>query len=194
MDDSQVSYNQIPLAFDRGQIAVVVELCKKRLRNLPNDGFVWLWYGMAQTELARYAEAEKAIRRAIKLCPQALPNAYVQMGHIFKAKGEPKRAVLWYRKALKHKPNDASYHIYLGSNAFNQGLLGQAEAHYRRALKCSEGSLDEAHFNLGGVLLARRNYPEAVKCYQEALKIDPKYKIAKKRLEDAKLALLMLEP
>ena len=57
-------------------------------------------------------------------------------------------------------------------------------------LSCA-GSIDEAYFNLGGILLGRRNYLEAIKCYKEALKIDPKYQIAKERLEDAELALLM---
>jgi tetratricopeptide (TPR) repeat protein len=63
---------------------------------------------------------------------------------------------------------------------------------YRRALKCSEWFLAEAYFNLGGILLCERNYSEAIKYYQEALKIDPKYKIAKERLDDAKLAQLLM--
>jgi tetratricopeptide (TPR) repeat protein len=193
MDDPRESFNQIWLADQRGQTAVVVELCKKHLRKFPKDGHAWLCYGMAQVALARYSEANKAIRRAITLCPpKALPIAYRQIGHLFEAKGDFKQAALWYRKASKRKPNDATYHIFLASNAFKRGLLKQSAAYYRRALKCSEGCLDEAYFNLGGILLGERNYSEAIKCYQEALKIDPKYKIAKERLDDAKLALLIL--
>jgi len=192
MDDQKESLNQIRLADDRGQTAVVVELCKKHLQKFPKHGPAWLSYGMAQVELARYAEAEKAIQRAITFCPKkVLPFAYVQMGHLLEAKGDFKQAVLWYRKASKHRPKDATFHIFLGSNAFKRGLLKQSKAYYRRALKCSEGCLDEAYFNLGGILLGERNYSEAIKCYQEALKIDPKYKIAKERLDDAKLALLL---
>ncbi|MBI3851538.1 MAG: tetratricopeptide repeat protein [Verrucomicrobia bacterium] len=193
MDDSKESFNQICLADDRGQVAVVVELCKKHLRKFQKRGsFVWLLYGKTQGELARYTEAEKAIRRAITLCPQkALPIAYAQMGHLFQAKGDFKQAAFWYRKALVHNPRDATWHIFLASNAFRRGLLKQSEAYYRRALKCSEGCLDEAYFNLGGILLGKRDYAEAIKCYQEALKIDPKYKIAKERLDDAKLASLL---
>jgi len=193
MDDSKNSFNQIRLADDRGQTAVVVELCKKHLRKFPKHGPGWLYYGMAQIDLCRYAEAEKSIRRAITLCPQkARPIAYSQMGHLFKAKGDFKQAAFWYRKAINQKPQDATWHIFLASNAFNRGLLKQSEVYYRRALKCSEGPLEEAYFNLGGILLGKRNYSEAIKCYQEALKIDPKYNIAKKRLDDAKLALLIL--
>ena len=192
MSDSKESYKQIVLADDRGQTAVVVELCKKYLRKFPNDGFVWVWYGMAQTKLFRYAEGEKAIRRAIKLCPpKGLPVAYVQMGEIYKGKGDFKKAAFWYRKALKQKPQDATYHIYLGCNAFEHGLFKQAKSYFRGALRCSEGCSDEAYFNLGGILLGERNYSEAVKCYEETLRIDPKNKIANERLDDAKLALLI---
>jgi len=192
MNDSRESFNQIRLADDRGQTAVVVELCQKHLRKFPKHGIVWLYFGIARTELARYRTAEKAIRRALILCPEkALPFAYSHMGHLLQAKGELKRAAIWYRKAVRQKPQDATYHIFLGSNAFKRGLHKQSKAHYYRALECSEGSLDEAYFNLGGLFLGDRNYPEAIKCYEAALKIDPKYKIAKQRLDDAKLALLI---
>lgn len=193
MNDSKESYNQICLADDRGQVAVVVELCKKHLRKFPKRGpFVWLQYGRTQIGLARYTEAEKAIRRAIALCPpKVLKFAYAQMGDLFQTKGDFKQAAFWYRRALNRSPKDATYHILLACNAFNRGLLKQSEAYYRRALKCPEGCLDEAYFNLGGILLGKRNYSEAIKCYQEALKIDPKYKIAKERLDDVKLALLL---
>jgi len=192
MDNSKESLDKITLAHDRGQTAVVVELCKKHERKFSKDGFARLWYAMAQIDLARYGEAEKAIRQAIKLLPQkVVAIAYVQMGHLFKAKGDFKHAAFWYRKASNHKPRSTTYHIFLGSNAFQRGLLKQAEIHYRRALKCSGDCLDEAYFNLGGILLGKRNYSGAIKCYQEALKIDPKYKIAKERLDDAKLALLI---
>jgi tetratricopeptide (TPR) repeat protein len=193
VDERKDSFDQIHLADDRGQTAVVVELCKKHLQKFPKHGSAWLRYGMALVQLAQYAEAERAIRQAITLCPQkALAIAYAQMGHLVQAKGDFKQAAIWYRKAVMHRPNDATFHIFLGSNAFKRGLHKESEAHYRRALECSEGCLEEAYFNLGGILLGKRKYSEAIECYEEALKIDPKYKIAKERLDDAKLASLMM--
>ena len=192
MDDSKESFNQILLADDRGQTAVVVELCKRHLRKFPKHGPAWLYYGMAQIDLARYAAAQKAILRAIALCPQKkLHIAYLRMGHLFNSQGDFQQAVFWYRRAVNQKPQDATYHIFLADNFFKRGLLKQAQTHFRRALKCSEGSLEEAYFNLGGILLGQRKYSEAILCYEEALKMDPKYSIAKKRLDDAKLALLI---
>jgi tetratricopeptide (TPR) repeat protein len=192
MDDSKNSFNQIRFADDRGQTAVVVELCKKHLRKFPKHGPGWLYYGMAQIDLCQYLEAEKAIRQAIVFCPkQKLQIVYLRMGHLFNLKGDFKQAAVWYRKAVSQKPQDATYHVFLADNAFKHGLLKQAETYFRRALKCSEGSLEEVYYNLGGILIGKRKYTEAIECYEEALKIDPKYKIAKKRLDDAKLALLL---
>ena len=194
MDECKNSFAQIRLADNRDQIAVVVELCKKHLRKFPEHGPAWLRYGMALAAFARYAEAEKAIYRALQLCPKESRFApYVQLGHLVEAKGDFKQAAVWYRKAVNQKPQDADYHIFLGHNAFKRGLLKQSEAHYRRAIQCSEGCLEEAYFNLGGSFLGKRNYAEAIKCYEEALKIDPKYKIAKERLDDAKLAQLLTD-
>jgi tetratricopeptide (TPR) repeat protein len=192
MDERLNGLEQIFLADDRNQIAVMVELCRKHLRKYPKDGFAWLYYGMSQTSLARYASAEKAIRRGMRLYPpSASPNAFTQMGHLFRKKGDLRKAAFWHRKALARRPNDATYHVFLGEIAFTRGLHKQAENHYRNALKCTEGCVDEAYFNLGVILLGMRKYSEAIACYREALKIDPEYKIAKERLEDAELALLM---
>ena len=192
MDERKNSFNQIRLAEERGQTAVVIVLCEKHLQKFPRHGPAWLHYGMAQVELANYEEAQKAIRRAIKFCPAAsLSFPYLQMGNLIEARGDFKLAAMWYRKAAELRPNDATFHIYLGGNAWKRGMQKQAERHFQRALKCSEGCLEEAYFNLGGILLAKRKYPEAIKYYRAALKVDPKYKIAKDRLADAELALLM---
>ncbi len=193
MEERRNRFNQIRLAEDRGQTAVVIELSRQHLRKFPKDGPAWLRYGMAQVEFANYGEAERAIRRAIKLCPaNSLAIPYLQMGNLDEAKGDFKRAGAWYRKAAKLRPLDATFHNYLGSNAFKRGLHKQSETHFRRALKCIEGPVEEAYFNLAGILVSRRNYAEAIKCCREALRLDPKYKIAKEKLDEAELALLMV--
>ena len=61
---------------------------------------------------------------------------------------------------------------------------------YRRCRdQCEGGPVDEALFNLGGVLLAVGRFQEAADCYERALEIDPEYEIAKERLEDVRLIL-----
>ena len=185
------SYDRIVAAHGKGLTALVVEMCEVHFRHFPNDRFALIWYAMAKTDLAQYAQAEKAIRRFISLWKGNglfLGVAYKQMGTLSDARGDLRAAAVWYQRALQTNPK-LDFYAFLGHVAFNRGLLNQAEAYYRKSIKHPASCVEEAWFNLGGVLVARRRYREALKCYRKALKLDPQYGIAKKRLRDTELAL-----
>jgi tetratricopeptide (TPR) repeat protein len=71
------------------------------------------------------------------------------------------------------------------------GRLTEAEAVHRKATRCPEGCIDEAHLNLGLVLKARQRYAEARACFQKALKITPNYKDALRQLKDMEQGLIL---
>jgi tetratricopeptide (TPR) repeat protein len=197
MLNQQRSYRRIPIAEKKGLTALVVELCEDHFRRFPDDQFALIWYAMAKIQLHQYSHAEKALLRSIALCKTdkkkvrsvGVRSASVEMGRLLREKGDLKKASFWYRRALRADPKYGDAYIFLGDIASKRGLLNQAESFYRKAINCSAQSIDEAHFNLGGVLLARRRYQEAIKCYRKAIEIDPNYVIAKKRLKDALLVL-----
>jgi len=194
MLDQSKSLSQISRAEKRGETATVVELAIKHLHRFPDDWVAYIWYAMAKTDLAQYGHAEKAIRRSISYSPKkTLRIAYAEMGRLFEKKGDLKKASVWYERVVQVAPKRAESHIYAGHAAFKLGLLGKAEAHYRRGIRCKEGCVEEAYFNLGCVLLANRRYRDAIKYYRKALSIDPKYTIAKLRLKDAEQALCMTD-
>lgn len=184
-------------ADQKGLTALVVELCENHFRRFPDARFSLIWYAMAKRKLHQYAQAEKALRRSITLFKKdskrvrsaAVRSASVEMGQLLREKGDLKKASFWYRRALRADPKYGDAYIFLGDIAFKGGLLKQAEAYYRKAIRHPDSCVDEAYFNLGGVLVAERRYREAIKCYRKALKINPKYGIAKKRLRDTELAL-----
>jgi len=187
----QQSYDGVSEASRKDLTALVVELCERHFRLFPDDRFALIWYAMAKIKLAEYSQAEKAIRRSISLRKgdrRFLGIAFKEMGNLSDAKGDLRTSAAWYRRALRANPKRNCY-IYLGHIAFRRGLLKQAEAHYRKAIRDPSDCADEACFNLGSVLVARRRYREAIRCYRKALKIDPEYGIAKKRLRDTELAL-----
>ena len=186
------SYRRIPAADQKGLTALVVELCEDHFLQFPNDRFALIWYAMATRQLSQYDHAEKALRRAMSLSKgdgSVIRLASVEMGHLFREKGDLTKASFWYRRALRDDPKYGNAYIFLGLIAFKSGLLNQAEMYYRKAIKRSAQSIDEAYFNLGGILLAKRRYQAASECYRKAIQIDSKYAIAKKRLKDAELAL-----
>lgn len=78
--------------------------------------------------------------------------------------------------------------IYLGLTLALQGRLRDAERVHRSATQCLEGCIDEAFYNLGLVLRAQERYQEAAECFREAIRRDPKYRIARRALRDVELA------
>ena len=191
------SYRRIPAADQKGLTALVVELCEDHFRQFPDDRFALIWYAMAKTEFHQYDQAERALRRSLSLFrrdKRGIRLASVQMGHLFREKGDCTQAAQCYRRGLRADPKYGDGYNFLGSVLSNNGRLQQAELCYRKAIKLRAQSLDEAYYNLGGILLALSRYQEAVKCYRKAIEIDPKYAIAKKRLKDALLALQLKKP
>lgn len=165
-------------------------LAKRYLAEFPDHGAAWCRYGISLYAVARYSEALAALRRAARLCPPTKVHLVQNhFGHLYQQKGSFRRAEAWFRKAISSCPSDSTSYIYLGSLLALEGRLSEAEVVHRQATLCNEGCLDEAFFNLGLVLRALEQYPDARECFQRALALDPKYKEARKELSDIEQTL-----
>jgi tetratricopeptide (TPR) repeat protein len=49
--------------------------------------------------------------------------------------------------------------------------------------------VDEAYFNLGLILRAKERYQEALTCFENAIHLDPQYRVAKTAKRDVAAAL-----
>ena len=49
-------------------VALQIELLKRLVKDFSGDGVAWLKFGLALSEVARFREAESALRRALELC------------------------------------------------------------------------------------------------------------------------------
>lgn len=169
----------------RDMVCCTIELAKRFVSDYPEFGPGWLCYGASLYQVARYKEALVALRRAARLCPpESLHLVESHFGHLYQQKGNSRRAEHWFRRAIATAPARASAYIYLGALLARQGRLPAAEALHRKATQCEGDPIDEALFNLGLILRAQERYPEALVCFQKAFKIDPKYKLAQKALQD----------
>ena len=167
--------------------ALTVARAREFLREYPDCGPAWKILGEALVDLARHSEAEHALKQAIAKCPpDKLWIPLAEMGHLHRARGEYKAAVAWYRRAIDKMPDEASGHIYIGGVLAKTGRLKEAETAHRAAIRCTQGCRDEAHLNLGLVLRAQERYDEAATCFEQALKLDPKYVAARKALRDVR--------
>ena len=158
------------------QIAYTRHLCEVILDKWPDHGPTLIRYACALIELALYDEAASVLDHAEAVVPDEQKHlVFAQHGHRLEHMGDFSSAEKQHLKAHACDPDDATYLIYAGSVAFRRGDVHRAEQLARQALECSEGCLDEAHFNLGGYLLVQRRYTEARDCYLRALEIDPNY-------------------
>lgn len=177
--------DELSRAETAGHLALTRHLCELILADEPDDGPTLIRYASCLLGLSLYDTAAKTLDRAEMVVPlERRQLVLAQRGHLRQAMGDYVGAERCFLSAHNLDPDDATYLIYSGSVAFARGDIKRAEEFVRLALECSEGSLDEAYFNLGGYLVAQSKYEEARTCYLRALEIDPDYEIAKKRLAD----------
>jgi tetratricopeptide (TPR) repeat protein len=178
-------FRQLQAVVNQGLNASVIELAQEYLRDFPKAGLVWLDYGNALINFRKYDEARVALLRAMKhMRPEHMHFPHGSMGYLYECKGEYRKAAEWFGKAAKMAPADATYLIFLGAVLVKAGKLSEAMKCHRRAVKCKEGAIDEAYYNLGGILGALGRYKEALTCFEKAIDLDPKYKLAKQAAKD----------
>jgi tetratricopeptide (TPR) repeat protein len=192
-DVVQARWNRLRAAHKADLPALTVVQARQFLSNYPDCGPAWKILGSALIDLACHADAEQALKRALSLCPPEkfwIPLS--EMGHLYKARGEYKSAAAWYRQAIEAVPEEAGDYIYLGGVLAKGGLLKEAEAAHRAAIRCQQGCQDEAYLNLGLVLRAQERYEEAAQCFERAIELDPKYSAARKALRDVRNTMRFL--
>ncbi|MFT3784698.1 MAG: tetratricopeptide repeat protein [Tepidisphaeraceae bacterium] len=166
--------------------AYAILLAQRYLHADPSHVLTRLLLGRLLTELARYDEAERELRRALKECPRDHRSiALSQLGHSLRAQHRDEEAIEAYRHAVETDPVNTGAHVFLGALLAKLGRLDEAEATCRNALEqCYEGELSEVWLNLGFVLRAKGRFIDAASAFREALVLDPNYREAKTALRD----------
>jgi tetratricopeptide (TPR) repeat protein len=183
---------QIRNADDRDEIGYVRFLCERFLCDYPHHTATYARLARQLISLFQYEQAEDALERGERSAPKERQHFFVGLrGHLLLAQGKFEAAEKMFLTAhdLELDDDRAEYLIMAGSVAHSRGDLKRAEFLFRMASECEDGPIDEAFFNLGGVLLAEKRFQEAVDCYERALEIDPECEIARDRLKDVQLIL-----
>ena len=174
-------------AWNRDGTALLFELATDYTQHYPHNYWGWVVLADALGDLARYKEAERALRQAQRLVPpDRRGNVSAHRGHLYDTKCDLRRAERWYRRALRESrgKNKMRCLIYLGGVLARQGRLDEAEQCHRKAVGLDSDPQDEAYYNLGLVLRARGKYKDALKYFNRAVRIDPAYTIASAAWKD----------
>lgn len=172
-----------------GLPATTVARAEALLSRYPNTGPAWRVLGAALIELASYERAAAAINRALDLAPpDCLFIPLCEMGNLHQTAGDHAAAENWYRQAIDAAPDDVGPRIYLAHVLAASGKLAEAESVLRVAICCREGCVDEAYYNLAGVLRSQGRLAEAREAAGAALARDPAYDGAARLLRDVQWA------
>lgn len=84
-----------------------------------------------------------------------------------------KSPTLIWRQAVQARPANLRAHFHLAETCFDEGRWDEAESYYRAVLVVFP-DLAGAWSGLGNVAYRRRDFPEAIRCYERAIALDPK--------------------
>lgn len=104
---------------------------------------------------------------------KAAGEHYTQ-GMALLAKGDPRGAVAEFRKAVRLKPEDPTYHFMLGA-AMEQTHTEQPDdvlAEYREAVRLKPDYAD-AHWSIAAILEMKGDVDGAIREYREAVRLKP---------------------
>lgn len=122
--DKKSRYLRLSQLSEKPLPALTVRYARHFLNDYPDHGGAWMLLAIALGDLARYDEAEEAFHKTLNLCkPGTRQIVLGQMGHRYCQSGNFRQAAVWYRKAIDADPDDATYHIFLGSVLAQQGRL-----------------------------------------------------------------------
>ncbi|NPV91000.1 MAG: tetratricopeptide repeat protein [Firmicutes bacterium] len=137
----------------------------------------------------RFAEAEEVLNRALKLAEQRgdtvlMTYFYEGLGTVTFGQGYYDRSMYYYRRGIAISPDKSLRNYYfqdsIGPIYLDWGELDQAYEYLRQSIAAKENfglteALPSAYFQLGNVLLVRREFPQAEQYFRKALRIIEEY-------------------
>jgi DNA-binding SARP family transcriptional activator/Flp pilus assembly protein TadD len=137
----------------------------------------------------RFAEAEEVLNRALKLAEQRgdtvlMTYFYEGLGTVAFGRGYYDRSMYYYRRGISISPDKSLRNYYfqdsIGPIYLDWGELDQAYEYLRQSIAAKENfglteALPSAYFQLGNVLLVRRELKQAEKYLNKALRMIEEY-------------------
>ena len=145
---------------------------QRALKLNPDDSNTNMNLGLVHLYLGDPDEAVKYCERATLLDPKSA-SAFSNLGVALDARGEFARAEAAYRHSLDLDPDNTTTLLNLGTNLIAQNKGSEAVDIMERVIKTDDTPLHRKRY--GDALAKAGRYDEAVKQYEGALTVDPKY-------------------
>jgi len=169
--DPRVFYMSALLASDRGDLQAAIKDFKAALHRDPTLLGAWQDLGLAYVKLTRWPEAVETFAELARRDVDAVDAAYLHALALFNA-GRATDAEREVRRALRINAGAAEAHTLLGIIlAARGGASAEALEALSQAVALNPNSFD-AHFYIGRVLYATKDYEGAVKELRSAVRLN----------------------
>src|SRR5262249_35617184 len=172
--DARVFYLSALLGADRDDFEAAIRDFREAVHRDPTLFGAWQDMGLAYLKLKRWPEAAEAFAELAERQPDSVDAAYLHALSLFNSSRVPE-AEREVRRALRLNAGAADAHILLGVIlASRVGANSEASDVLSQAVALNPNSFD-AHFNLGRVQYALKDYPGAVKELRSAVGLNPRH-------------------
>ncbi len=114
----------------------------------------------------------KTLKEIVQKDPKNLP-AWVELGNLYFDSDQPKEAIEAYSKYLTAKPENPDVRTDMGIMYRRLGDMNRALEEFRKAAQIDPKHVN-SRYNIGIVLLHdKQDIKEAIKAWEEYLKVDP---------------------
>lgn len=155
-----------------GDLQQAKHICKKILKNQPQNAEVLFFLGVVYSRLLNYDLAIQTIKKSLQFDPNN-PDAFHLIGISYQEQGRLDEAIEYYRKTIEQSPNYAEAYNNLGNLLKEKRQLKEAIGYYQKAVQLKPG-LSTAHYNLGIACQEMEDYDAAITHYRNALRYDPR--------------------
>ena len=171
-------------ALDEGKRTCCLHFAREYVSAYPEDWKGWVELGDALARVSLYREADRALRKSLRLCPASqLHEVHAALGYLYYQKHSLKTSEKWLRKALEGKPSHEN-HMCLGFCLAAQERPHEAKVEYHSAMRLDPETADDTYFHLALISSSEGDYQMAIEYLERALDINPDYEAAKSLRQD----------
>ena len=172
--DPRVFYTSALLATDRDDLEAAIKDFKEALRRDPTLFGAWQDMGLAYAKLKRWPEAIGSFAELSRRQPDSVDAAYLHALALFN-QGSADDAEREVRRALRLNAGAGEAHTLLGVILAARGNANAEAAEVLSQAVALNPSSFDAHFYLGRVLYAVKDYAGAVKDLRAAVGLNPRH-------------------
>ncbi|MCF8052996.1 MAG: tetratricopeptide repeat protein [Desulfobacterales bacterium] len=172
--------------FMKGKYAEALESYRSFLGRYPNNYAALYNLGLVHQKLENNESAMKSYHRLLAMNHKH-GGALANIAMIHGAQGDHETAFDFFSKAVAVEPENSNFHYNLGISAIHLKKYSQAESSLKRAVDLKPG-YTQAIMILGRLYTTQKKYDDAVRMFENVLRIDPDQGQARRYLLQLKQA------